>query len=82
MRMTVKQRITAQVLSLVDGSVREVVANVQADNEQQAVDKLFALAKDEKAYRFIGAHGVITPTNCPLPAIVTKYAAGEWWARA
>jgi hypothetical protein len=77
-----KQRITVQVLSMIDGSFREVVANVPAKNAQQAVDKLFALAKDEKAYRFMDEHGVITPTDCPIPAITTKYAAGEWWTRA
>lgn len=73
-------RITVQVLSLVDGSVREVVAWIKADSEQAAVDELFALAKDERAYRYLCSDGILTPTDPPLPAITTQYAAGEWWA--
>ena len=80
--MSSKVRITVQVISLVDGEVREVVANVPAASEQIAVNMLFALAKDEKAYRFMGDHGVITPSDPPIPAFTTKYAPGEWWETA
>lgn len=76
------QRITVQVLSMVDGSVREVVANVPAANEQEAVDKLYAIAKDEKAYRYLGMDGVLTPSNPLIPPFKTKYAEGTWFARS
>ena len=79
---TVKIRMTVQVLNMIDGEVREVVAHVPAVNEQEAVDKLFALAKDEKAYRFLGYDGVISPSSAPIPPFTTKYAPGKWFAIA
>jgi hypothetical protein len=76
-------RITCQVLSGITGEFREVVARVQATSEQDAVDKLFAIGRDENLYRFMGESGVIVPGDRPVPApITTKYAEGEWWARA
>lgn len=77
-----KQRITVQCLNMCDGSVREVVANVTANNEQDAVNKLFAIAKDEIAYRYLGMDGVIAPTSPVIPAFNTKYAPGDWYAKA
>jgi hypothetical protein len=77
-----KIRITVQCLSLTDGSVREVVAHVPAETEQEAVNKLYAIGKDEIAYRYLGMDGVISPENPVIPAMVTKYAEGEWYARA
>ena len=77
-----KHRITVQVLSMIDGSVREVIANVPADSEQSAVDKLFAIAKDEMAYKYLGMDGILVPSDCPIPPITTKYALGEWYAKA
>ena len=57
-----KVRITAQVLNGATGEVREVVANVSAANEQDAVNKLFNHARrDDYYYRFLGHSGVIAP---------------------
>lgn len=61
--MSDKLRITAQVLNGATGEIREVVANVLADNEQDAVNKLFAHARrDDYYYRFLGMYGVLVPT--------------------
>lgn len=58
-----KIRIATQVLNGATGEVREIVANVEADTEQQAVDKLFFhVRKDDYYYRFLGMHGVINPS--------------------
>ena len=58
-----RQRITAQVLNGATGEVREIVANVAALDELDAVNKLFARARrDDYYYRFLGFHGVIAPT--------------------
>lgn len=75
-----KVRITVQVLSLIDGSLREVTANVTATDEQDAVNKLFAIAKDEMAYSYLGHAGVIAPFG--QHPFVTKYADGLWYAKA
>jgi hypothetical protein len=57
-------RITAQVLNGATGEVREIVANVKAASEQDAVDKLFSKARrDDYYYRFLGHAGVINPTG-------------------
>ena len=77
----VKIRMTVQVLNMIDGEAREVVAHVPAANEQDAVDKLFALARDEMAYRFLGRDGVISPSSAHIPPFTTKYASGEWFAK-
>lgn len=75
-----KLRITVQCLSLIDGSVREVTANVSAENEQDAVNKLYAIGKDEIAYRYLGMDGIISPSSPKVPPFSTKYAEGEWYA--
>lgn len=62
--MSETKRITAQVLNGATGEFREVVANVAAFTEQEAVDKLFARARrDDYYYRFLGHSGVINPHN-------------------
>jgi len=77
--MTEKIRITAQVLNGATGEVREVVANVAATDEQDAVNKLFAKArKDDYYYRFLGMHGVISPTIAG--AVPVDYQAQKYWA--
>jgi hypothetical protein len=78
MNMT-KQRITAQVLNGSTGEVREVVANVPAENEQDAVNTLFTRArKDDYYYRFIGHSGVIEPSMQQKQPI--HYACNTYWA--
>lgn len=74
-----KYRITAQVLNGATGEVREVVANVGADSEQSAVEKLFALARrDDYYYRFLGNDGVLSPvTNAKR----VDYQSQSYWAR-
>jgi len=71
------QRITVQVLNGSTGEVREVVANVAADTEQDAVSKLFAQARsDDYYYRFLGMHGILAPTG----GTSVMYQAQEYWA--
>lgn len=74
-----KIRITCQVLNGATGEVREVVANVRAENETDAVGKLFAIArKDDMYYRFLGMDGVLIPVGGES----VKYSGQEYWARA
>lgn len=57
-------RITVQVLNGATGEVREIVAKVEATNEQNAVDKLMSIArKDDYYYRFLGHSRIINPTK-------------------
>ena len=57
-------RITVQILNGATGECREVVANVKAASEQDAVNTLFARArKDDYYYRFLGMHSVLSPVN-------------------
>lgn len=74
------QHITVQVLSLIDGSLREVTANVKAATEQDAVNALFAIAKDEMAYKYLGHDGIIVPVG-QEPYTFPKYAEGNWYAK-
>lgn len=58
------RRITVLVLNGATGEVREVVANVTADDEQSAVNKLFYYARrDDYYYRFLGRAGGFAPTE-------------------
>lgn len=74
-----KYRITAQILNGATGEVREVVANVAGDSEQDAVNKLFTQARrDDFYYRFLGMDSVIAPTitgATPVP-----YQSQTYWA--
>jgi hypothetical protein len=73
------KRITVQVLNGATGEVREVVANVAAFNEQDAVDRLFANArKDDYYYRFLGHDSVIAPTLDG--AVAVKSEGQTYWA--
>lgn len=75
--MNTKKRITVQVLNGSTGEVREVVANVTADTEQDAVNALFARARrDDYYYQFLGMDGLLTP-NGGTPI---TYQAQEYWA--
>jgi hypothetical protein len=77
--MADKTRITVQVLNGATGEVREVVANVATDNEQDAVNKLFANArKDDYYYRFLGFHGILDPTIAGATKV--NYQAQTYWA--
>lgn len=75
----IKVRVTAQVLNGSTGEVREVVANVAANTEQEAVDKLFTRArKDDFYYRFLGRRGVVLPMVAG--AIPVAYENQTYWA--
>lgn len=76
-----KQRITVQCLSLIHGELREVTTTVTADSEQEAVNKLFAIAKDEMAYKYLGHDSIIAPTGQEAYTF-PKYAEGNWYAKA
>lgn len=72
-----KVRITAQVLNGATGEVREMVANVAAAGEQDAVNKLFSRArKDDFYYRFLGHAGVIDPVG----ATAVAYNNQTYWS--
>lgn len=74
-----KYRITAQVLNGATGEVREVVANVAGDSEQDAVNKLFAQARqDDFYYRFLGMDSVVAPTI--IGATPVPYQSQTYWA--
>jgi len=74
-----KLRIVAQVLNGSTGEIREVVANVPADSEQDAINKLFARArKDDYYYRFLGDSGVIEPSTDKKQPI--HYECNTYWA--
>jgi hypothetical protein len=61
--MADKLRIAVEVLNGATGEVREVIANVLADTEQDAVNLLFAGARrDDFYYRFLGMNSVIART--------------------
>lgn len=72
-------RITAQVLNGATGEIREVVANVAAASEQDAVNVLFSKArKDDFYYRFLTESGVIGPQN--PNAVALDYQNQTYWA--
>jgi hypothetical protein len=74
-----KVRITAQVLNGATGEIREVVANVAATDEQDAVNKLFANARrDDFYYRFLGSYGILNPVN--ENAVSLEYSSQTYWA--
>jgi len=74
-----KIRITAQVLNGATGEVREVIANVAAVSDQDAVNKLFDRArKDDFYYRFLTSSGVIGPQNAG--AVAVPYQSMTYWA--
>ena len=71
--------ITVQVLNGATGEVREVIANVSSESEQEAVNILFSRARrDDYYYRFLGHSGVILPTiGSPL---AVAYQAQTYWS--
>lgn len=74
-----KIRVTAQVLNGATGQIYEVVANVAADNEQDAVDLLFSKARtDDYYYRFLGRCGVVEPSQQANPF---HYSGQTYFAR-
>lgn len=74
-----KHRIAVQVLNGATGEVREVVANVTAGNEQEAVNKLFSYARrDDYYYRFLGMNMVIAPTITGAKPLT--YQMQTYWA--
>lgn len=74
-----KHKITAQVLNGATGEIREVIANVDAETEQHAVNKLFAHARrDDYYYRFLGHDGVIAPKI--NGAVSLHYQTQMFWA--
>lgn len=78
--MADKIRITCQVLNGATGEVREVVANVAAVSDQDAVNKLFAVARrDDYYYRFLTSSGVIGPQHKDAHAI--EYQGQTYWER-
>ena len=75
-----KIRITVQVLNGATGEVREVIVNVEANSEQDAVNILFARARrDDMYYRFLGHSSVINPTLDG--AISLEYQSQIYWER-
>lgn len=77
--MSDKLRITCEVLNGASGEVRELVANVAAASEQDAVNKLFEHArKDDYYYRFLGHTSVIEPVNANAKMVL--YQGQTYWA--
>lgn len=75
------QRITVQVLNGATGEIREVVANVKAVSDQDAVNKLFDIARrDDFYYRFLTESGIIGPQN--QGAHPVEHETMTYWARA
>lgn len=73
-----KLRITVQVLNGATGEIREVTALVAANDEQDAVNKLFACARqDDYYYRFLGHRGVIEP----IGGTALQYQNQTYWER-
>lgn len=68
-------RVTVQALDQRDGEFTERSYLVNKDSEQDAVDYLFARAKEEMGYKFLGAHGYIAPTG------QTAHDFGERWGQ-
>jgi hypothetical protein len=74
-----KIRITVQVLNGATGEVREVVANVTAVSDQDAVNKIMAIGRtDDFYYRFLSGDGVTPPT---AKATALDYQGQTYWAR-
>ena len=74
-----KVRIAVQVLNGATGEVREVVAHVPATGEIEAVDLLFARARqDDFYYRFLGLHGIVVPTGVKS---AVEYQSQTYFAR-
>lgn len=77
--MDTKQRITVQVLNGATGEIREVVANVTAVSDQDAVNKLFEHARrDDYYYRFLTSSGIVGPQNQYARAV--DYQKQTYWA--
>jgi hypothetical protein len=77
--MPEKIRITVQVLNGATGESREVIANVAAVDEQDAVNKLFEHARrDDYYYRFLGMRGVIAPNVAG--GVSLTYQNQTYWA--
>jgi hypothetical protein len=75
--MDTKKRITVQVLNGGTGEVREVVAKVAAETEQDAVNALFSRARrDDYYYRFLGMDGLLTPDG----GTPVTYQTQTYWA--
>lgn len=74
-----KIRITVQVLNGATGEVREVVANVKAVSDQDAVNVAFRHARrDDFYYRFLTSSGIVGPQNPDAKAI--EYQQQTYWA--
>ena len=69
-----KQRITAQVLNGATGEMREVIAHVEAETEQDAVNKLFARARRAHEQLWVYSMG----KRFRVRAITDS--VGEWFA--
>lgn len=74
-----KHRIDVQVLNGATGEIREITANVEAETEQHAVNKLFAHARrDDYYYRFLGHDSVIAPKINGAKSLT--YQTQTYWA--
>lgn len=78
--MADKIRITCQVWNGATGETREVVAHVKATDEQDAVNKLFAVARrDDYYYRFLGHRSVVEPVAASAVRVI--HETQTYWAR-